>query len=91
MFFNLHLGNVLAGRIYVNIILFTEGCNGDPNAVAKACPMACPSTCERPNSLPCSKKCQTLGCECAYGYLRDKINGTCILPDKCPGNVIMKL
>ncbi|CAB3235912.1 unnamed protein product [Arctia plantaginis] len=60
-------------------------CNGDPNAIAKRCPLPCPSTCDSPNATPCRRACEPIGCECKPGYLFSKIGGKCILPHECPG------
>ncbi|XP_062525102.1 multiple epidermal growth factor-like domains protein 6 isoform X2 [Bombyx mori] len=61
------------------------GCNGDPHAVIKECPLACPSTCEAPEAKPCKKKCAPVGCECESGYILSKTKGKCISPEECPG------
>ncbi|XP_060802306.1 cell death abnormality protein 1-like isoform X2 [Amyelois transitella] len=80
-------GHILSkkGGTCIKIEDCPKGCNGDPNAIAKICPAGCPSTCDKPNALPCSKQCEPLGCECAYGYLRSKVNGKCISSQECPG------
>ncbi|KAM3966960.1 zonadhesin-like [Aphomia sociella] len=61
------------------------GCNGDPNAVLKACPAPCPSTCDSPNSFPCKKKCEPVGCQCVNGYILSALYGKCIQPNDCEG------
>ncbi|XP_030031197.2 zonadhesin [Manduca sexta] len=61
------------------------GCNGDPNAVVRQCPLPCPSTCDAPNATPCKRKCDNVGCECSSGFLLSKTSGKCIRPEECEG------
>lgn len=65
-------------------ILANQGCNGDPHAVVKECPLPCPSTCDAPDAVNCLKLCDPVGCECEPGYIRSHYNGKCILPEECP-------
>ncbi|KAL4707319.1 hypothetical protein ACJJTC_019857, partial [Scirpophaga incertulas] len=62
-----------------------DSCNGDPNAIVKACPWACDPTCARPGMANCEKLCKPVGCQCKPGYIRSSEDGSCILADDCPG------
>lgn len=71
-------------KISIDITTITEGCNGDPHAVAKECPVPCPATCDMPEPmLTCKRECDPIGCECESGYILS--DGKCIYPDDCEG------
>ncbi|XP_075975762.1 uncharacterized protein LOC142976364 isoform X1 [Anticarsia gemmatalis] len=61
------------------------GCNGDPRAIEKRCPNPCPSTCDSPETIPCDKECEPLGCECEPGLLINPETGKCVYAEDCPG------
>ncbi|CAH0751880.1 unnamed protein product [Diatraea saccharalis] len=61
------------------------GCNGDPHAVVKYRPAACPSTCSNPDNVNCKRLSISIGCQCAFGYIKSASDGKCIPVDQCPG------
>ncbi|XP_075975763.1 SCO-spondin-like isoform X2 [Anticarsia gemmatalis] len=63
------------------------GCNGDPRAIEKRCPNPCPSTCDSPETIPCDKECEPLGCECEPGLLINPETGKCVYAEDCPAPV----
>nr|WIM01442.1 zonadhesin-like protein 16 [Limnephilus flavicornis] len=64
----------------------SAGCDGDPNAERRDCGNPCPRTCENKDAGPiaCPFTCVQNGCDCKLGYVKEYINGSCVLPEVCP-------
>ncbi|KAH6923819.1 hypothetical protein HPB50_007539 [Hyalomma asiaticum] len=58
-------------------------CSTHPHKSYNLCASECPMTCDQP--IPnCSSRC-VVGCDCAPGYVRDKVNPEkCVKADCCP-------